>query len=347
MAGNPNSLPPALGTGLWWWDAVAGVWSPVSGTTPLPVDATVSASVDGFAPNGSTATLAVTTSTGRVALPAGTVVLVSNTGSTTAFAKLGSGSVTAATTDIPIFGNSTIAMTVGANVDLAAITASGTTTLNLQGGTGLYAGSGGGSASGGGGGGAVTVADGADVAQGAIADAAYSSGSGTAIAILKGIYTKVAAVLSINIGQVNGATVPTGAGTASGAIRVALPTDQTLVGNITGTVAITGTPTVAVNIGTVAAAQSGGTIATTGTFQVGLAANASRKGALIQNTGTGAIDIYLGGTAAAQTATTALALQLGPLDSFNLNCGVANSVYTGVVSVTGTAAAPYVTIENI
>lgn len=43
----------------------------------------------------------------------------------------------------------------------------------------------------GGGGGAVTVADGADVTQGAVADAAYASGSGTVVAILKGIYASV------------------------------------------------------------------------------------------------------------------------------------------------------------
>lgn len=45
-------------------------------------------------------------------------------------------------------------------------------------------------AGGGGGGGAVTIANGADVTQGAIADAAYSSGSGTIVSILKGIFGK-------------------------------------------------------------------------------------------------------------------------------------------------------------
>lgn len=43
---------------------------------------------------------------------------------------------------------------------------------------------------GGGGGGAATIADGADVAQGARADAAYTSGSGTIVSILKGIFGK-------------------------------------------------------------------------------------------------------------------------------------------------------------
>lgn len=292
MAGNPNSLPPALGTGLWWWDAVAGIWSPVSGTTPLPVDATVSASVDGFAPNGSTATLAVTTSTGRVALPAGTVVLVSNTGSTTAFAKLGSGSVTAATTDIPIFGNSTIAMTVGANVDLAAITASGTTTLNLQGGTGLYAGSGGGSASGGGGGGAVTIADGADVAQGSIADAAWSgSGNGTVVSLLKKAISYLAGSFTIQ-----GTVAATG---TVGASQVSTWTMQP--GNTANT-----TPwLVDINGGT-AAAQSG-FITSTGTAAA----------TIIASPGTG-VALFIGSAQFSNTSTAQAVVTLSDTKSTQL-----------------------------
>lgn len=42
------------------------------------------------------------------------------------------------------------------------------------------------------GGGAVTIADGADATQGAIADAPYVSGSGTLVSILKGIFGKLA-----------------------------------------------------------------------------------------------------------------------------------------------------------
>jgi len=44
---------------------------------------------------------------------------------------------------------------------------------------------------GGGSGGAVTIADGANVSQGAIADTAYSSGSGTVISVLKGIFARL------------------------------------------------------------------------------------------------------------------------------------------------------------
>lgn len=55
--------------------------------------------------------------------------------------------------------------------------------------------------SGGGGGGAVTVADGADVTQGAKADAAYVSGSGSVVSILKGLFAKLSGTLATNSAQ--------------------------------------------------------------------------------------------------------------------------------------------------
>lgn len=48
-----------------------------------------------------------------------------------------------------------------------------------------------------GGGDAVTIADGADVTQGAVADAAYVSGSGTVVSVLKGIFGKLAAAIHV------------------------------------------------------------------------------------------------------------------------------------------------------
>ena len=83
-------------------------------------------------------------------------------------------------------------------------------------------GSGGG---GGGGGGAVTVADGANVAQGTTTDAAWTSGGGTLVSILKGIFGKWSL----------------GHGTAAAAVRVELPTDGT------GQVALASGTTVAVS----------------------------------------------------------------------------------------------------
>lgn len=110
---------------------------------------TFSATVSGFAPGAAYATLAVTTSSARVAMPSGTTVVVYNTGAVAAYAKLGNTSVTAATSNDVIPAGGCSAFTVGANVDLAAITASGSTSLNLSGGTGLATCGGGGGSGGG------------------------------------------------------------------------------------------------------------------------------------------------------------------------------------------------------
>lgn len=70
------------------------------------------------------------------------------------------------------------------------------------------------------GGGPSTIADGADATQGAVADAAYVSGSGTVVSILKGIFSKLPASL--------------GAKTAASSLSIAPATDavfSTTVGN--------------------------------------------------------------------------------------------------------------------
>lgn len=80
---------------------------------------------------------------------------------------------------------------------------------------------------------AVTIADGADIAQGATTDAAVTNPALNAseIALLKGILTEVsgggATGPNVNIAKVAGAVVATGHGTAAGSLRVELPTDGT------------------------------------------------------------------------------------------------------------------------
>lgn len=119
-------------------------------TTPLAVSGSFSATLAGFTPNGSVATLAVTSSTGNVALPTGTVVAVTNTGATDCSIKLSVGASTAATTDWILKSGAAVGLTVGSNTYINAITASSTTTLSIAGGTGLVTGFGGGGASSGG-----------------------------------------------------------------------------------------------------------------------------------------------------------------------------------------------------
>jgi len=131
----------------------SGVFTPVSPTNPCPVNATVSvsASIAGFAPATTGTPLAVTSTSSQEAAPAGATLQISNTGTTGAFVNLGtSGSVTATTANTPVPAGWTIWLTVGSNTNIAAITSTGSTSLNLVGGTGLGTAAGGGSGGGGG-----------------------------------------------------------------------------------------------------------------------------------------------------------------------------------------------------
>src|SRR6185437_107627 len=121
----------------------------VSASHPLPVDATVSASITGFEPASTGTPISVTTGGVTGSLPAGTVVIVSNVGTTNgAYCKLGASATTA---DQLIPPNSWFAFTVGAATQLTCITSTSTTTVNMVGGSGLPTGSGGGGGSSGGG----------------------------------------------------------------------------------------------------------------------------------------------------------------------------------------------------
>jgi hypothetical protein len=194
----------ALGLGLLWSApsrgappntignsvAVCDPWNPqrcaqpdASGNMPI----TGSFSAAGFTPAATGTPISVTTGGVTGTLPAGAVVAAFNVGTTnTAYCKLGA---SATTSDIAIPPASWFAFTVGAATQLTCITASSTTTVNMVGGTGLPTGAGGG---GGGGGGAVTMADGANVTQGAITDAASTvGGTGTLSAKLRFITTQL------------------------------------------------------------------------------------------------------------------------------------------------------------
>jgi hypothetical protein len=119
---------------------------PVSATNPLPVSGSLSATLNGFQPGSAYATpLAASTTSSRVALPAGAVVVVYNTGASAAYVQLGGSSVAATNANDVVPAGGWMAFTVGANTYLAAITSSGTTSLNISGGSGLPTGVGGGS----------------------------------------------------------------------------------------------------------------------------------------------------------------------------------------------------------
>lgn len=179
-----------------------GCWIPYSVTDPLPVSASVSASISGFTAASTGTPISVTTSNSTQTLPAGAVVVATNVGTTnSAYCALGAAATTASQYIAPNGG--WFQFTVGSATQLTCVTSTSTTTVNTTGGAGLPTGTGGGS----GGGGAVTMASGAvasgaysagslaagagvdgwDLTQGAKADAAWVSGSGSVVSILKTI----------------------------------------------------------------------------------------------------------------------------------------------------------------
>ncbi len=143
---------------------------------PFNIAGSFSASISGFAFNGSYGTLTATaSSSGSTALPTGTDVIFHNTSSVAVSCVIATGAATATTNKIIIEGNSWIQVTVGSNVNTACInqTGSASNVVALAGGAGIATGAGGG---GSGSGGAVTIASGG-VASGAYASGALASGS--------------------------------------------------------------------------------------------------------------------------------------------------------------------------
>lgn len=302
------AMPPPAGVALIGLQVVAscGGASLTAGSTPayavmdttgkLCTAASVSASISGFPTVQSTGTpISVTTASTTGTLPTGTVVVASNVGATNgAYCKLGA---TATTSDQLIPPNSWFAFTVGANTQLSCITSTLTTTVNMVGGSGLPTGSGGGGG-GSGGGGAITAAlgsyvagalsagafatgagvDGWDLTQGTKADAAWTTGSGSVVALLKAIATaEIVTNRAVNVAQMGGTVINSGCvsnyGTAPSA--VACPSSNVFVTN--STTAIKGSSPVvngASNWNTIAASQtaqilsatSGGTSGTTGDY---------------------------------------------------------------------------------
>lgn len=204
FAQNNFNMPPPAGVTVGGYQVVAtcgtgslSTSTPAFGTVNTAgqfcVNASVSASITGFPGTSQTTGTPIAVTTGGVTgtLPAGAVVVASNVGATNgAYCKLGA---SATTNDQLIPPNSWFAFTVGSNTQLTCITSTSTTTVNMVGGSGLPTGSGGGGG-GAGGGGAVTVADGADVTQGAKADSVCGTSTGTCTiaALIKYLNTQAA-----------------------------------------------------------------------------------------------------------------------------------------------------------
>lgn len=160
----------------------------------------------GITPCGPGITLSVTTSSSNAQLNAcGGTAIIWNLGSNEAFINLGSNNSTTATTSnwsIPSGAGVTI-NTGKAPLYIAAITGSSTATLRIVQGNGGPAIAGGGSGGGGGGGGAVTIADGADVAEGATTDAAATAGGTGSVSAKLRLMTTQLGTLNTSLGTIN------------------------------------------------------------------------------------------------------------------------------------------------
>jgi hypothetical protein len=126
-------------------------------SNPGNITGSFTATLSGFTPGMTFATLTAAGTSGSVALPAGTVVAFQNTGSATVSCTLGVGSAAALANEIQVPASSTVFVTVGSNTFGACIDQTGSTSnlVVLAGGSGLGTGFGGGG--GGGSGGNVTI----------------------------------------------------------------------------------------------------------------------------------------------------------------------------------------------
>ena len=122
------------------WGSAPSGGSIVPNVNANIVAGSVSASFSGYSPAAYGSTMNVTSASSRQVLPAGTTVVVYNTGTNNAYVTIGNSSVVAALNNDVVFPNCWITYSVGSSVDIAAITSASTTTLNLSGGSGLPAG---------------------------------------------------------------------------------------------------------------------------------------------------------------------------------------------------------------
>lgn len=182
------------------------------------ISGSITASLGAFNPLGK-ATRSVTTSTSNIALPTSDKGLVLiNTGANDAYFKLGAGGVTAAVTDYLIKAGCILGLDATGFTTIAAITAAGSTSIDIWTGTGLISAA---QAGGSGGGGNVNInqVGGASVALGQAAMAASFP------VVLASDQSNVPG----NLKQVNGAALALGQTTKSASLPVTLASDT---GNI-------------------------------------------------------------------------------------------------------------------
>lgn len=271
----------------------------VSATNPFPVLGTFSAS--GFSGNGSYATLTATaSSSASTALPTGTSTRITNASSTaTVSCTFATGAATGLVNNILVPPLSSVSRVNGLFDHIACIDQTGSTGSNLvvlEGGSGLGNDTGGG----GGGGGAATIADGADVAEGAKADTVCGSDTGTC--------TLIALIKRLN--QTATSAIPAGTATIGTVGQLTYPVGATPI-----TASATGTT------GATTATLAGASSKTTYICGYSIRANATAA-ATVTNTITGVI-----------TATLSSIMWVAPLAS---GIGVDEQIFSPCVPASGT-----------
>lgn len=238
----------------------------------LCVSASVSASVTGFAPATFGSLTATASSSASTALPAGANVALQNTSTVDVSCVLDPTNAVATTNKIVVRAGSTVFVTVGSNTKVACInqTGSASNVVAMMGGSGLGTNFGGG---GSGGGGAVTLASGAvasgayssgSIASGAVASGAYASGAFASGAAASGSWVDGAIV---TLGTEADAAWVSGNGTViallknmAAGIAGSIPAGTNLIGNV-GSATGSAPPSAAVYLGANASGATGGKLA--------------------------------------------------------------------------------------
>lgn len=206
-----------------------GCFIPYSVSNPLPVNASVTASISGFTAASTGAPISVTTGGVTGTLPIGAVVVATNVGTTNgAYCKLGASSTISDQYLAP--GGGWFAFTVLANTQLTCITSTSTTTVNMVGGAGLPTGVGGNGVAAGG---ATAANQATEIAS--LATIATNTGAaipaGTNLIGKVGIdQTTPGTTNGVALVGVNGATALAGNGTTgTGSLRVTIASDNSAV----------------------------------------------------------------------------------------------------------------------
>lgn len=177
--------------------ALKGIWAKLTSGVNVTCTSGCGTPATPALSSNTPASLAVTNATARVAFADNTTTFPAanllNDGAAELFFALGNGAVTAATSNQALPAGRSICVAIGASLDVAAITAAGTTTLTVKQASACPPESGGGGS--GGGGGAVTVADGADVTLGAKADAANAAVGNTLMAATRQLHADMIAAI--------------------------------------------------------------------------------------------------------------------------------------------------------